>query len=462
MAVPEWVNRLRVAKYISPNGIESTLKIDILSRIGGKKASIHEILNTNDAIPQDQGNKSKVYPIEAFFTGDDGDIEADNFYNSLHEQYSIDNPGILKHPRWGDITVMPFDVQQNENLVNEGGIFRVIVSFREIPDSIFPVIGQVDQFQISAEITSMESIIEDANSSINVDDLGDYASFGARIKDVVSIVNDALGEIASTVDEVEDQFRLIQDDINKALATGATALEIMSQVNNLIRLPSGILDSTIGKLDAFGSIATGILGLDTATTTTGDTGTSLSITSQTSTKVQAYATMIANLTNSFTDTFDPKADRVNEINQATIFQSVAYFSSAVISEAALFTDFKTRDTASNTLDLINETNDLVIEANSVIYQDLAETTIDKAYAPDHNTENILSEIIGNTNAILIERSFELKSKFTEILKTSSDAITLTWKYYKDIDILDFFLETNNIVDEEFLEIGIGREIVSYA
>lgn len=460
MAVPEWVNRLRVAKYISPNGIESTLKIDVLSRIGGKKASMHEILNKNEAIPQDQGNKSRTYPIEAFFTGDNGDQEADTFYNSLHEQYSIENAGILKHPRWGDIAVMPFDVQQNENLVNEGGIFRVIVSFREIPDSIFPVIGQVDQFQITSEITDMESILEDANLSINVDDLGDYASFSARIKDVVSIVEDALGEIASTVDEVEDQFRLIQDDINRALATGGTALEIMSQINNLIRLPSGILDSSIAKLDAFGTIAQGIL--SSSTTTTGNTGTALSVTSQTSTKVQAYATMIVALTNSFTDTFDPKADRINEINQATIFQSVAYFSSAVISEAALFTEFKTRDTASNTLDLINETNDLVIESNSIIYQDLADVTIDKAYTPDHNTENILGEIIGNTNAILIERSFDLKSKFTEILKTSSDAITLTWKYYKDNDMLDFFLETNNITDEEFLEIGIGREVVSFS
>ena len=55
----EWLDRLRTeASYVSPSGVESFFKFDIVSRDGGKKASIHEILNSNDAIIQDQGNRN--------------------------------------------------------------------------------------------------------------------------------------------------------------------------------------------------------------------------------------------------------------------------------------------------------------------------------------------------------------------------------------------------------------------
>jgi hypothetical protein len=38
MAVPAWVDRLRTATFISPSGVESTFKLDILNRVGGKKS----------------------------------------------------------------------------------------------------------------------------------------------------------------------------------------------------------------------------------------------------------------------------------------------------------------------------------------------------------------------------------------------------------------------------------------
>ncbi|KKM22181.1 hypothetical protein LCGC14_1627920, partial [marine sediment metagenome] len=151
MAIPAWVNRLRAGSFTSPGGIVSNFKMDIATRIGGKKASIHEILNKDEAIPQDQGNRSQAFPIEAYFTDGDGDIEADAFYNSLRERYTASNPGILKHPRWGDINVMPFEFQQVETLVTGAGVFRVPVEFREIPPQLFPSPESIDQSDIVAD-----------------------------------------------------------------------------------------------------------------------------------------------------------------------------------------------------------------------------------------------------------------------------------------------------------------------
>lgn len=423
MAVPEWVTRLREATFISPSGIESTFRVDILSRVGGKKASIHEILNKDEAIPQDQGNKSTVYPIEAYFADENGDILADTFYDSLRESYSIENPGILRHPRWGDISVMPFEFQQSENLVEEGGVFRIPVTFREIPSSIFPVVGEVDQSEISAQVAEMEGVLESANEGINVDDAGDYASFGARVTNIVGIISTSLEDIANEFEDIKDEFQLIVNDIDRAITEKAEALDIMSQVNKLIRLPSQVLVIT-------------------------------------NSKINAYSDMLDDLITSYNGFFNPKAERQNQINQAVMFQNIAYFTSAVLFEASLYTEYETRDIASLALEIVNDNATLVEQSTTEIYQILTGGITD-IFSPDHNTGSILSDITANTNAILIERSFDLRSKVTEILKVNSDAITLTWKYYKDMDELDFFIRTNKLTNDEYIEIPAGREVASY-
>ena len=417
MAVPEWVDRLRPASFTSPSGIVSEFKVDLLTRIGGKKASNHEILNKNEAIPQDQGNRSKAYPMEVFFTGSNGDKLADTFFDSLGEQYTANTPGILNHPRWGDIAVMPFEFQQSEQLVTGAGVFRVPVEFREIPQARFPVAIGVDQSEISADITALEDILEAGNEQIDIDDPGVFAEFRAKVNDVVTIVSDAIGTIADGVDEVGDTFRLIQDDIDSALVIGADAIQIMSQVNTMIRLPSQIVDNTLNKL-------------------------------------QSYGTMIDGLLNSFANAFTTQ-DEETQINFATMFQDLLYFSSSVISEAGLFTEYETRDAAGDALDFINNAFDLTEQRLSEISQLLP------SFIPDHNTGLATLLIIGDTNSILIDRSFDLKAKQTVILSGPSDAITETWRFYKDMAQLEFFIRTNNLQDNEILEIPAGKEVIAY-
>jgi hypothetical protein len=57
--------------------------------------------------------------------------------------------------------------------------------------------------------------------------------------------------------------------------------------------------------------------------------------------------------------------------------------------------------------------------------------------------------------------FDLKSKLIYILSNPSDPITETWKLYKDMDELEFFIQSNNLVEDEFIELPSGRELVAY-
>lgn len=425
MAVPAWVERLRDASFVSPSGTEIFFKLDTLTRIGGKKASNHEILNKDEAIPQDQGNRAIEYPVEAFFTDENGDLEANQFFTLLSERYTADSPGILKHPIWGDIAVMPFEFQQVHQLVRQAGIFRVPVTFRPIPQAVFPSAPGIDQSEIVSDIDDLGEVLDDANLGIDVQLAADFAEFGAKIKEVVSIVDDAIGEVAATVDEIEDTFRQIQDDINAAIAVGASAVEIMSQVNNLIRLPGQIITSSIAK-------------------------------------IESYAVMTQAIATSFVGFFNPNADRTSQLNGAVMFQSLTTLSTAATTEASLFTDFETRDAAGDALDFVNNAAILTEQETSEIYQTLT-NGIQSSFAPDHNSGLSLSLIVGKTNAILIDRSFDLKAKQTSILQGPSDPITLTWKFYRSTEISDieFFIRTNNLQDNEIIEIPSGREIIAY-
>lgn len=430
MALPEWLDRLRTGSYISPSGVESSFKFDLLSRSGGKKASIHEILNSNDAIIQEQGNRVKSYPMNIYFVGDTGDQEADRFIQSLEEQYTVSNPGILKHPRWGDVSVIPFEFQQNENYIKGAGIFRVTVEFKESISTRFPTAAGLNESEIVSGINDLEESIDEANSNILVDVAARYAEFKANINGAVDVVVNAIESVASTVKDIDDEFRAIQDDIDRALSVGASAVEIMSQVNRLIRLPAQILDNTIAK-------------------------------------VQGYASMIEPLINQFLNNVNPKTNRVGQINNAIMLQSLSSMATGAVIETALFTGLETRDAAGDVIEFINNSSIQVEEAVMSVYQtlsdeDQANINVTTIFSPDHDTFLNLGEAVGQSNTFLIDKSFSLKAKKTTILSAPIDALTATWKLYKDITYLEFFIITNKLTDVEIIEMPSGKTVVSYS
>lgn len=425
MAEPAWVSRLRPASFESPNGVVSDFKTDIVSRTGGKKASNHEILNRDISIVQEQGNKSIVYPIDAYFTGEDGDREADVFFKSLGEKYTVDTPGILRHPRWGDISVMPFSFQQSENLVSEGGVFRVIVEFRPIPLSNFPTPDGINESEITADANALEDTIEEANAVIDDSSSADYNTLANRIGRLVVIIEKSLGTVTSSVQEEFDQ---IKDDIDTALAEFQPIVDVIDQVSSLIRLATDVYDDTLEKINA-------------------------------------YQTMAEELALEFEGYFETATDVMDKINNALLYQSVSSTAAAATAEAAMDTDLETRDAVGVAIDAISEVETIANEGTLEIYQTIADgsTTgiVSDQFAPDHNVSSSLGILTSKAISILLTRSFDLKSKLTTVLTGPSDAITLTWDLYGDLDKLDFFILTNNIKDKEFYEIPSGREIIAY-
>ncbi len=132
-----YLDRLRPASFIAPDSTEFFFLIDSLERSGGKKGATQEILDSGESISQDQGNQTETFTAPIYFPGPDYDLDADPFYAALGQQYSQSNPGILKHPRWGDINVFPFPWSQSEELIDGSQISRIAVTFREVFPQIF-------------------------------------------------------------------------------------------------------------------------------------------------------------------------------------------------------------------------------------------------------------------------------------------------------------------------------------
>lgn len=427
--MPEWVDRLREAFYTSPNEIESTFKVDVLTRSGGKKASVHEILNLNEAILQDQGNKVKSYPMEAYFTGTDGDLKADSFYKSLTEQYTTDSPGKLQHPRWGDLDVMPFEFSQTEQLVTGAGIFRVSVTFYEIPKSDYPVSEATDPSEISSDIDDLGETVDTANESIDLGDPSAIAKFVAQITDLVNVIDDTVGVIANQYDNIRDKYNLIKEDILLQIDQTQEEIQesangIMSQVNELVNTASDVVNNASGVVSTTLDVVRGFF--------------------------NAIEEIEGFLNNS--ETGNETEDR----NTAIIHQSISTTTTAATGKVALYTEYETRDMAITALEVVNQSNYLVLSGlDSII------TSQGNNFAPDHNTWSSLSDIISKINASLIDRSFDLKAKQSFILTSPSDPISITWKYYKDMTQLEFFIRSNKLMDREIIEIPTGRELVVY-
>ncbi|NIZ47776.1 DNA circularization N-terminal domain-containing protein (plasmid) [Entomospira nematocerorum] len=116
---------LTQAKYISPSGVEILFVWKEVSR------SVSHATTTGD-YPQfsggdviDLGHGIESYPLECRFYGEDYQRHADRFYDALKELGS----GVLEHPRWGALSVIPQDFSQKESYVDGLLLSIVAVTF---------------------------------------------------------------------------------------------------------------------------------------------------------------------------------------------------------------------------------------------------------------------------------------------------------------------------------------------
>ena len=412
----DFKDRLRPASLVSPSGIEIEFLTDTLSKKGGKKLSTHEIVDSDESVTQDQGNKTNTFPFSIYFINDGFDSEMTDFENLLKERCSVDSFGILHHPLWGDVNVCPISWDMGIELVSGVGIGRMSVEFIEIFPRKYPESTLNNSDLASSDLDNMSLIDQAAAMAVSA------AAAASNVAGKIKAVTGAIQNAAEFLEKVEDEMTAIQNEINNMIDNvGGNLTDILMTTQRLIRSPSRFADTTMNKINTYKDICDNIL----------------------------------------SEIKDEKeSNPVNLKNNAVLVQVFGGFSVGCLAESALSTTFSTKADVISAVETINEALE---NYNTALSNSRTDGKIENEYSGDHNFQLLLSDAVARVNDIILTQSFSLKSEKKITIKNNSDAITLCYENYGkvDSDTILYFLQTNNISNDEFLDIPAGRQVVFY-
>lgn len=407
-----YLDDLRTCRYTSPSGKVFDLQFDEVVREGGKKLSVNEPPQQDRAEIQDLGNLGIRLPMTLYFSGQEYHTDADAFYLALSERYSQDAPATMSHPRWGDILVCPTTWTQTEGFVEGMGRATFAVEFIRVDRTAkFPTTGNDAGAQLQADVDAAASSATDGYAANGTPETpGDIATVTAKSSDLFTVIGDTLRGLASGAEDLGAQFE----------ADLATAL---GSVDALVADPATLAEAVMSLARA---PAVAVMGI-------GD-------------KVRSYQTLVESI----------GLSTVNTYAEAELMLMSLAGGCAGACEATLTGDLGTRADAVESADLIDEileTLRLTLEAAQEI-----------GWAPEADTVAALEEMLARARARLLEASFSLKVERRLILSGSSDPCSMVKKLYGTFSdtLLEQFILDNDLSDDEFFMIPMGREVVWYA
>lgn len=412
----DFLDRLRPASFVSPSGVEMEFLTNTLTKKGGKKTYTHEVVDSDESVTQDQGNKTATFPFNIYFTDDNFDSTVIEFEKLLRERYSQDTPGILHHPLWGDINVCPTDWSIETELVDGVGIGKMTVDFIQMFPRKYPESTLNNSDLVSSDLDEMSLI--DSATQIAASAASAAANIAGKIQAVVGVIADA----AEFLEKIEDDMQALQNEINSMIddvAGNITGLLLTTQ--RLMRAPSRFRDETMNKINTYQSMCSDI---------------------------------IAQIRD------EKESDPVNMRNNAILIQTFAGFVVGVTAEAAVTTDFNSRADVAATIDTLNEILD---NYTTALADSRTDGNIATEYSGDHNFQLLLLDAISRAKDVLLTRSFSLKSEKRYTLKNKTDIINVLFDNGIKVtsDSITQFIETNAIKNDEFYELPSGREVVIY-
>ena len=422
-----FLDRLRPASFIAPTGDVIDFNVDTLERAGGKKGATLEILESGESISQDQGNQVTVYQIDAYFTGENYDLFTDLFWDALSLRYTQDNPGVLVHPRWGDITVFPFTWSQREELIDGIGVGRISVTFRRVFPLAYPTTEKQSLDDALANIELLELETLELSGNIFLDTLEAIDNVLDTISDAVGFISDSMEAIADGIQAVTDVIENIQSGINGLIEDfSGNIFQIVSATQRLVRAPGRLIEQTSSTIDGYNNMISGLL---------------------------------AGFNN------QSEESPVNRRNNAIMMELIGGFAVAAMAESSGSVTLTDRAQAIQVIESLEASADEF----TAVFEEARTTTpapilIKNEYSGDHNFFSLAQDTVRRINAITLNQAFDLKAEKKFILKVNSDALTLCYDAYKAVDneTMKFFIESNRFVGDEYDEIPAGREIVIYA
>lgn len=438
-----WQERLREAAYRSPNGTRTVFSYEDVSRVAEKKTSAFNFPDADGTLVQDLGHKGRRYPLRVIFYGDDHDLQADAFEGTLLER----GAGVLEHPRYGQVDVVPFgEITQRDDLKTGANQTIIEVVFWATIGTAYPT-GQTDgaaQALLAVdEYTSAAA--EEFEETLRINSQFEQVTFRDQWSGFLDNVTSALSEVAEAQEDVQRQFNDIKDSINRGIdVLVGEPLTLAFQTLALIKAPASAGAQIERRLDGYGNLADSIVNGGSSRIGTGSAGTAQTI--QPTNDSRAY----------------------NELASRVIFAQGAVAGSVVAAVVAAQTGeteggFSTQPQAILAAERLLDRFAQVADWADQNYRELDGTGIEKRPAVDTGAGyQQIQKAVALAAGYLVQLAFNLRQERRITLDRARSLFDFVGEYYGDIDAnLDFFINTNNLTGSEILELPKGRTVVVY-
>ncbi len=412
-----WQDRIKEAAYTSPSGIRITFKYEDVSKEIDKKTSAFEFPDADGTFIQDLGHSGRRYPLRVIFSGNDYDLDADEFDKILLER----GVGKLEHPIYGTVDVVPFGVIiRHDRLKTAGNQAIIELTFWETINITFPSPQTDPSSQVLDSVDSYNAAVsEEFEDSTSLTDSVDTVTFKNKYDSLLAAADSKLQPIANTQDNVRQQFNGIVASINNSIdILIANPLTLGFQTTQMIQSPARASTNIQARLDAYSDLSTSIISGDGAVVK---------------------------------PTTDPSAS--NEFHTNDLYAST-YVTGSIVS--VVNNQFVTK------VEALEAAEDILIQFQGVT--DWRDDNFESLEEVDSGTSyQQLQEAVALVAGFLVQISFSLKQERRIALDRNRTIIDLTSELYgtTDNDDINFLINSNNLSGSDILELQKGHEIVYY-
>jgi len=408
---------LQQGSYKSPSGQVVTFDYEDIESSVDKKTSVFESAVGNGTYVQSNGRTSGRFPMRCYLSGRDYKAKAEAFLSAVLE----DGEGVLTHPVFGDITVVPVgQVTRIDPLKSGAGQVVYDVEFYE-------TVGlQIGETGGNAQVfdSLMEASAVDFSNKVQLTDPVDKASFRNKLKSALKKMSDAIKKASGAVAKVNEAIEDSGDSINRGMDTLlGEPLALARQTQLLIGEPRRQASLTNSKALAYQNLARDIF-----------TGTLA--------EPSKYAKETIN---------------IFHLNKM-MAQSYLGNTAMLLAES---TDYLTKADYINAADKLLALREDYQAWHDDNFESLEVSTISEANTDTGDGLAELNQLISSVASGLITRSFEAKTERREPLASDRTPLDLCYELYgtTTFDVLDHFTSMNELAGDEFFLIPKGREIV---
>lgn len=391
-------------------------------RAQAKKLGVFNFPRVDGSVVQDLGVASATYPLTISFSGADHDLEADRFFTALSERGVWD----VVHPVMGLKRLQPMSFTPADAPISSASITTIATEWIEPLEPAAVASTPELQAGVAAQVEVVnETGSDQLDTSTFQAAAAEVAEFRAAVLDVVANVELYLEGIASASAAITAEINSIKRDVDAVLAVvPLDMIAVAGQIQALIQLPARAIADTAARLDAYKNMADGL---------------TFSLTPETP-GTPAYNRVA-----------------VQEVALTATFGAVA----SVASTGTLLSRTEAVVVIEATLALFRDATD-ALDASQTLFEGQA---LDVQYFSQSQSYGDSALLIAQTVAYLLRASFDLKVEKRFVLTAPANPLRIAIREYGEPgdgdSNIEFFYDTNNIEDDEFLLMQAGRELVVY-